>query len=686
MDEEQMERAVLAYLKKKGYRNAELAFKDEARVAPLEELAAAAGAGDVSIANSILFYNRSDSNPQRYREGYAKLRAWVHASLDLYKTELLHILYPVFVHAFLELVSKGYPSQAREFFGEFKVDHERVHLRDLQKLEGVTDARHLQENGLVHTFRDNKFNVKLCQYSFNLLLQLLQGAELMLILSIVNEHVNLQVLPGQVSAAVEEEDSVAFTGKESEQIELLNQKEIQWGALEGSIEHKYEKEVATQSQGMDGMDIDTEDSKQKRSADGLKLGPKKAKRDKDLAAGAKPSKADGGPGGPSTPRVRPNLPMPKLKEEVEKALLDDLRRRIRLSAAGLPSVCFYTFVNTNHGLNCVGLTQDGALVAGGFSDASIKVWSMARSGGASDKLLASPDDRSRKTTAAPPAPATAGEAIQKGSKARGYTLLQGHSGPVYATCFSLDSSYLLSSSADCTVRLWSMELNTNLASYKGHNYPVWDVQFSPVGLYFASASHDRTARLWSMERSQPLRIMAGHLSDVDCVRWHVNCNYIATGSSDKTVRLWDVQSGECMRIFAGHRGSVLSLAMSPDGRFMASGDEDGAIMVWDLGSGRRVTPLLGHTACVWSLAFSGEGSLLASGSADNTVRLWDVSGSTKAPRLTEKGNAAANRRLRLVKTLPTKSTPVYALQFTRRNLLLASGAFTPPKPSPQLVT
>lgn len=159
-----------------------------------------------------------------------------------------------------------------------------------------------------------------------------------------------------------------------------------------------------------------------------------------------------------------------------------------------------------------------------------------------------------------------------------------------------------------------------------------------------------------------------------CVRWHVNCNYIATGSSDKTVRLWDVQTGECVRIFIGHRHMILSLAMSPDGRYMASGDEDGAIMMWDLASGRCITPLMGHTSCVWTLAFSGEGSLLASGSADCTVKLWDVSASTKMARTEEK--SGGSNRLRSAKTLHTKSTPVYSLTFSRRNLLFGAGALS----------
>lgn len=366
----------------------------------------------------------------------------------------------------------------------------------------------------------------------------------------------------------------------------------------------------------------------------------------------------------TAPRVKSELPMPTISMEVERSALEDLRNRARLGSTALPSVSFYTFINTHNSLNCASISQDGSLIVGGFSDSSLKVWNMAKMGEEHNS------SENGNTGELGEIEYLAGLDTGK----RSYTLLQGHAGPVYAANFSPEGDFILSASEDCTVRLWSSKMNANLVCYKGHNYPVWDVQFSPVGHYFVSSSHDRTARVWSMERIQPLRILAGHLSDVDCVQWHVNCNYIATGSSDKTVRLWDVQTGECVRMFVGHRGMVLSIAMSPDGRYMASGDEDGAIMVWDLSTGRRVTPLMGHTSCVWTLAFSCEGSILASGSADCTVKLWDVNASSRAPRTEEKTGAA--QRLRLLKALPTKSTPVYALRFSRRNLLFAAGAFT----------
>ncbi|CAI9767260.1 unnamed protein product [Fraxinus pennsylvanica] len=80
--------------------------------------------------------------------------------------------------------------------------------------------------------------------------------------------------------------------------------------------------------------------------------------------------------------------------------------------------------------------------------------------------------------------------LNANAKGRSYTLFRGHSGPIYSATFSPFGEFLLSSSSDSTIRLWSTKLNANLVCYKGHNYPVWDVQFSPLGHYFASASHD----------------------------------------------------------------------------------------------------------------------------------------------------------------------------------------------------
>ncbi|CAL9151276.1 transcription initiation factor TFIID subunit 5 isoform X3 [Musa acuminata AAA Group] len=649
MEEEELQKAVVAYLRKKGFTKTEIALQEEQQ----NRLS--------SSSHPDLPLSRLENDPARYSGGYSKLRSWAYSSLDLYKHELLRVLYSVYIHCFMDLVAEGHMRDARTFFQTFREDHELMHLRDLQKLEGILSPSHLEEMELACSLRQNKVKIKICQYAYDLLLQYLQKTQSLTILGIINERINFEVSPGQPISISDDMEVVALVGSNHDLAKQINQKEVRWGLLEDSVEDRLEKANSDSEKAeAENKELDPEDNK-KRSVDGGKQAApvKKPKKDKLVGATGKNVRSETSTA-PVAPRVKPDLTLPIMPMEVEKAILEDLRNRVQLSSSTLPSICFYTFINAHNGLNCSAISQDGSLVAGGFSDSSLKVWDMSKIGqsakpGENDSI---PSEHFL---------GTEGE----GS----YTLFHGHSGPIYSATFSPLGDFLLSSSSDSTIRLWSTNLNANLVCYKGHNYPVWDVQFSPVGHYFASSSHDRTARIWSMDRIQPLRIMAGHLSDVDCVQWHVNCNYVATGSSDKTVRLWDVQSGECVRIFIGHRSTVLSLAMSPDGRFMASGDEDGTIMMWDLSSGRCISPLMGHSSCVWTLAFSREGSLLASGAADCTVKLWDVTTSMKGQKIEESKPSSINR-LRLLKALPTKSTPVYSLQFSRRNLLFSAGALS----------
>ncbi|XP_073286914.1 transcription initiation factor TFIID subunit 5-like [Primulina huaijiensis] len=668
MDEEEIDKVVLAYLDKRGFKQAGLAFQQERHQNCKGSDTSSTAQIDPEIAKQILAFSEVDG-PAQYQEGYNKLRSWAYSSLDQYQHELVRVLYPVFIHGFMDLVAKGHISEARVFFNSFRGDHEMIHARDLQKLEVVLSPSHLEEMEFARSLRQSKVSLKICQYSYNLLLQYLHKSQSIIMLGIINEHINFQVSPGQPSSIADDAEFVALYGSGQDAADLINQKEIHWGLLEDSLEEKLEKNGVSNadSEKADGelREGELEESK-KKSVDGGKQATtlKKLKKDKIGSATTKASRSES-TAVSGAPHAKPELALPVISPEVEHSILDDLRNRVQLSGGALPSISFYTFINTHDGLNCASISNDGSLVAGGFSDSSLKVWDIAK--------LGQPNEYSSLQGENELAPNGQRGSVSTGE--RPYTLFRGHCRPVHSATFSPFGDYLLSSSSDSTIRLWSMDCNANLVCYKGHNYPVWDVQFSPLGHYFASASHDRTARIWSVDRIQPLRIMAGHLSDVDCVRWHANCNYVATGSSDKTVRLWDVQSGECVRVFVGHRSMILSLAMSSDGRYMASGDEDGTIMMWDLASGRCISPLVGHNSCIWSLSFSCDGSLLASGSADCTVKIWDVAASSKVTKNDENKSGSTNR-LRSLKTLPTKSTPVYALQFSRRNLLFAAGALS----------
>lgn len=159
------------------------------------------------------------------------------------------------------------------------------------------------------------------------------------------------------------------------------------------------------------------------------------------------------------------------------------------------------------------------------------------------------------------------------------------------------------------------------------------------------------------------------------------------------------------------QGPIHALDFSPSGKFLASGATDSRVLLWDIGHGLMVGELKGHTDTIYTLKFSRDGEILASGawplsnsvwnhlpqlcpitcgsphvlsgSMDNTVRLWDA---TKAFDDLETDDFTAatghihlqdNSQELILGTYMSKSTPVVHLHFTRRNLLLAAGAYNP---------
>ncbi|GAA5857772.1 hypothetical protein JCM8547_005977 [Rhodosporidiobolus lusitaniae] len=290
---------------------------------------------------------------------------------------------------------------------------------------------------------------------------------------------------------------------------------------------------------------------------------------------------------------------------------------------GKPSVCLFTVHDAGDSVTTSLFSSDSSILACGFSESYIRLWSLTGKGLKAlrtdlrgDEVGRVHDPNDLKKLYSPSTPQT--------------RKLIAHSGPVYSLSFdpvpgpSSPPRYMLSSSADATIRLWSLETYTNLAVYRGHREPVWAVEWGPKGVYFASASRDRTARLWITDRVNAVRIFAGHLSDVNCLSFHPNSLYLATGSSDRTLRLWDVQKGLCVRVFVGHRGAVMCCKVSPDGRWLASAGDDNLILLWSLATGQRLKTFLGHTSSIHSLSFSAESTVLISGAADDTVRCWDV--------------------------------------------------------------
>jgi transcription initiation factor TFIID subunit 5 len=167
----------------------------------------------------------------------------------------------------------------------------------------------------------------------------------------------------------------------------------------------------------------------------------------------------------------------------------DVNAAVTLSSSALPSTLLYTVLNSYGNVNNVSMSANGAQVAVSMNDAQIRLYRADGLGFGKLSYLSEDEEVAYNANS---------------SHNAKDIILHGHSGSVYATDFSPDDKYLISCSKDNTVRLWDLQLGSNIVCYKAHTFPVWDVVFSPFGYYFASASHDGTARLWSTDKIYPV--------------------------------------------------------------------------------------------------------------------------------------------------------------------------------------
>jgi len=367
-------------------------------------------------------------------------------------------------------------------------------------------------------------------------------------------------------------------------------------------------------------------------------------------------------------------------------------------------------------------SRDNRLIAAGTMDSYIRVWTLDGS------------------------PLMSKNPAEKDVKINNRKLI-GHSAPVYGISFSdaietdpnrplfgetdkqlpdTGPKFLLSSSGDGTVRLWSLEAWSCLVVYKGHHGPVMKVQFSPHGHYFLTGGWDKTGRIWMQDHISAVRILVGHDTSISSIAWHPNGTYVFTASdeTDKSIRMWNVPTGDCVRVFVGHTDYISSMECAPNGRILASADNSGNIFFWDLEKGVKIKRSRGHgKGGIWSMSFSVESTVLASAGQDCTVRIWDVampadghkvaqqqagaqpgqeqgetSAAAGAPGTAAGSSTSTQPQTGSTNTNPgqgkkkgkevmitpdqvscwsTKKTPVRKVIFTRMNLVVAGGCYEP---------
>jgi transcription initiation factor TFIID subunit 5 len=81
---------------------------------------------------------------------------------------------------------------AKSFMENFRSDHLEMHSQDIARLTTITDPQHVAENELAQMYKTNKYHLRLTPVSFELLIAFLEDNKFMVLLRIVNQHLDIQ--------------------------------------------------------------------------------------------------------------------------------------------------------------------------------------------------------------------------------------------------------------------------------------------------------------------------------------------------------------------------------------------------------------------------------------------------------------------------------------------------------------
>ncbi|XP_035659620.1 TAF5-like RNA polymerase II p300/CBP-associated factor-associated factor 65 kDa subunit 5L [Branchiostoma floridae] len=537
---EDIQSAVLQYLKKRQYSDSDTTFKKEQKLSQtVSEMAVQGAVMSESGVSTSFTFSSCDPDPTLYEDQYSGLKVLIDDAPQAHQSELTVLLYPMFVHLHLDLVCNGHRDAAEAFFtrhhGNFLVDNMEWYEL-IEELAGVMCKQDLFTKPKVKAFRETKYAISLSDKAFQYLLRYLQSDDNLILLRLFNTYLHVNVKPTQNG------DLDLYSDKKG------GAQEVTMATPPHTPDNKVQPGDVTQVSLQDCIRRVREGTPYLSSVclytfhntfQGL-----------NTAAVSDDSRFVCGGFDDSTVKVWSGLSR-KLKAahhtvDVSRINLagDVLDDKVREDSVGQEVKHMRGHSGPVYGTSFL---PNNTFLLTSSEDTTVRLWNL--------------------------------------STFTNDVIYKGHSYPVWDIDTSPLGAYFVSCSQDRSARLWALDRTFPLRIFAGHSQDVDCVKFHPNCNYIATGSSDRTVRLWSVQDGKFVRIFHGkdgHKGTIFSLAFSPDGKHLASAGEDNCVRVWDLTSGDMLKELRAHTDSIYSISYSRDGTMLASAGGDSIVRVWDM--------------------------------------------------------------------------------------------------------
>ncbi|MDA1055688.1 MAG: WD40 repeat domain-containing protein [Planctomycetota bacterium] len=204
--------------------------------------------------------------------------------------------------------------------------------------------------------------------------------------------------------------------------------------------------------------------------------------------------------------------------------------------------------------------------------------------------------------------------------------------------FTADSSQLVTSSLDRTVRLWDVRSGTELMKIGGRaSANSGNIAISPDAHTIVCAGDYKTLVVATLANRFSPDALATTNDFTNGIIFASDNRRFAT-INGTAIHIWDAAAGHQQGVLAGWKNH-LPVAISPDGSTIAyatdasqlNGGSNATIRIWDTRSSLLTNTLAGHEQNIVGLAFSHDGRTLRSTPRSGADKFWDVATGQELP-------------------------------------------------------